>query len=70
LISTLTTQGSILSDGYTSSMRSGLWKSDPALAVLVEWSGLASPAWGSVSRFASQTLLGGYSFEKPSWIVI
>jgi len=68
LISTLTTQGSILSDGYTSSMRSGLWKSDPALALLAEWSGLASPAWGSVSRFASQTLLGGYSFGKPRWI--
>jgi hypothetical protein len=68
LISTLTTQGSILSDGYTSSMRSGLWKSDPALALLVEWSGLASPAWGSVSRLASETLLGGYAFKKPRWI--
>ena len=70
LISTLTTQGSILSDGYTSSMRSGLWKSHPALALLVEWSGLASPAWGGISRFASETLLGGYSFGKPSWIAI
>jgi hypothetical protein len=66
LISTLTTQGSIFSDGYESAMRSGLWKNDPALALLVEWSGLASPAWGSLSRFASQTLLGGYSFGKPS----
>jgi uncharacterized membrane protein YqjE len=70
LISTLTTQGSIFSDGYESAMRSGLWKSDPTLALLVEWSGLASPAWGSLSRFASQTLLGGYLFGKPSWIAI
>jgi len=68
LISTLPTQGSISSDGYEGSMRSGLWKRDPALALLVEWSGLASPAWGSLSRFASQTLLGGYSFGKPRWI--
>ena len=68
LISTLTTQGSILSDGYEGSMRSGLWKSDPALAFLVEWSGLASPAWGGISRFASETLLGGYSFGRPRWI--
>ncbi len=68
LISTLPTQGSISSDGYEGSMRSGLWKSDPALALLVEWSGLASPAWGSLSRFASQTLLGGYAFKKPRWI--
>jgi hypothetical protein len=68
LISSLTTQRSISPDGYEGSMRSGLWKSDPALALLVEWSGLASPAWGSLSRFASQTLLGGYSFGKPRWI--
>ena len=70
LISTLPTQGSISSDGYEGSMRSGLWKSDPALALLVEWSGLASPAWGSLSRFASQTLLGGYSFVKPKWVAL
>jgi hypothetical protein len=68
LIFTLPTQGGISSVGYEGSMRLGLWKSDPALALLVEWSGLASPAWGSLSRFASQTLLGGYSFGKPGWI--
>ena len=51
-------------------MRSGLWKSDPALALLVEWSGLASPTWGGVSGFASQTLLGGYAFGKPRWIEV
>ena len=70
LISTLPTEGSIRSDGYEGSMRSGLWKSDPALALLVEWSGLASPTWGGVSRFASQTLLGGYAFGKPRWIEV
>ncbi len=51
-------------------MRSGLWKSDPTLSLLVTWSGLASPAWGSLSRFASQALLGGYSFRKPRWIEV
>jgi hypothetical protein len=51
-------------------MRSGLWNNDPALALLVEWSGLASPNWGGVSRFASQTLLGGYAFGKPRWIEV
>ena len=68
LISTQPTQRGIRSDGYEGSMRSGLWKSDPALALLVEWSGLASPTWGGVSKFASQTLLGGYAFGKPRWI--
>jgi len=68
LISTQPIQGGIISDGYEGAMRSGLWKNDPALAFLVEWSGLASPAWGSVSRLASETLLGGYAFKKPRWI--
>ena len=70
LISTLPTQGSISPDGYAGSMRSGLWKSDPTLALLVEWSGLASSTWGGISEVSSQILLGGYSFEKPSWIKI
>ena len=70
LISTQPTQRSTISNSYEGAMRSGLWKNDPALAFLVEWSGLASPAWGSVSRFASQNLLGGYSFVKPKWVAL
>jgi hypothetical protein len=70
LISTQPTQDFIRSNGYESAMRSGLWKNNPALALLVEWSGLASSTWGGISEVSSQILLGGYSFEKPSWIKI
>jgi len=70
LISTQWTQGLFHASGYEDSMRSGLWKNDPALALLVEWSGFASPVWGSVSQFVSQTLLGGYSFRKPTWFAL
>ena len=70
LISTQPTQDFIRSNGYESAMRSGLWKNNPALALLVEWSGLASSTWGGISEVSSQILLGGYSFEKPSGIKI
>ena len=70
LISTQWTQGLFHASGYEDSMRSGLWNNDPALALLVEWSGFASPVWGSVSQFVSQTLLGGYSFRKPTWFAL
>jgi hypothetical protein len=70
LISTQWTQGLFHASDYEDSMRSGLWNNDPALALLVEWSGFASPVWGSVSQFVSQTLLGGYSFRKPTWFAL
>jgi hypothetical protein len=70
LISTQPTQDFIRSNGYESAMRSGLWKNNPALALLVEWSRLASSTCGGISEVSSQILLGGYSFKKPSWIKI
>ena len=62
LISTQPTQDFIRSNGYESAMRSGLWKNNPALALLVEWSGLASSTWGGISEVSSQILLGGLLF--------
>jgi hypothetical protein len=62
------TRGFINSEGYEGSMRSGLWKNDPALALLVDWSGSASPTWGGVSELVSQVFLGGYTFRKPKWV--
>lgn len=59
--------GLIDSVGYQSSMRAGLWENKPVLAVLVEWAGSAGLAWGSISEFAGEVCLLGYSFRKPQW---
>lgn len=67
VLSAFETRGFIGSDGYRDSLRTGLWQNKLILGLLVEWSGSASPSWGEISEFASEGLLFGYSFKKPSW---
>ncbi len=58
--------GSFLgSPGYLNAMRSGLWERKPLLALLVEWSGRAAPAWSIISAFSHRFLLLSYEFKKP-----
>ena len=67
VLSAYQTRGFTGSDGYRESLRTGLWQNKLILALLVEWSGSASLSWGEISEFASERLLFGYSFKKPSW---
>lgn len=53
------------SPGYLNAMRNGLWERKPVLALLVEWSGRAAPAWSMISAFSHRFLLLGYEFKKP-----
>lgn len=55
------------SQGYRNSLAPGLWNRKPALAMLVEWSVKAAPAWWQVSSFSHRFLLLGYPFQKPQW---
>lgn len=55
------------SQGYRNALAPGLWSRKPALAVLVEWSVKAAPAWWQVSSFSHRFLLLGYAFQKPQW---
>ncbi len=53
------------SPGYLNAMRDNLWERKPLLALLVEWSGRAAPAWGIISAFSHRFLLLEYDFKKP-----
>ncbi len=53
------------SPGYLNAMRGELWEKKPLLALLVEWSSRAAPAWGIISAFSHRFLLLEYDFKKP-----
>ncbi|MBU3725821.1 MAG: hypothetical protein FGM18_09985 [Burkholderiaceae bacterium] len=52
------------SPGYEQTMRAGLWKNEPVIALLVEWSMRATPTWGVVSEVAHRYLLLDFSFRS------
>lgn len=66
IIVSVQTAGPFLgSPGYLQGMRPGLWEKKPLLALLVEWSGRAAPAWSVFSTFSHRFLMLEYQFRKP-----
>lgn len=53
------------SPGYRHAMKTPLWQTKPLLALLVEWSGRAAPAWGVASEISHQVFMFGYEFKRP-----
>ena len=68
-VSAFAGKGFLHSEGYLGSMRAGIWKEKPLLALLVEWSGSAPEFWSEASSIVADNLLFNFDFRKP-WVGI
>ena len=53
------------SPGYSQVARPALYRDKPFLAVFVDWSVRAEPAWSDPVAWIHQQLLGGFRFQNP-----
>ena len=53
------------SDGYQQDLRPGLWRDDPALALLTEWSLRAEPQWFPLAEWTHNEVLLKATFRLP-----
>jgi mannose/fructose/N-acetylgalactosamine-specific phosphotransferase system component IIC len=53
------------SPGYRNALEPGLWSTNLALALLVEWAGRASSAWGDISTLVHHFIAFDFAFGEP-----